>query len=242
MAVCVVHAIEPEWVFERLRCEDVAGWLAPARSAGEFARASDFREHTAGRLLARCALSEALGIDPWQVVITAGLHGKPLALDADGKERVHFSLSGSDDIVVCATCPNFEVGVDVERADRVVDAVTVATAFFHADEAARITSAGLAASRLFLQYWTLKEAFVKARGEGLTKPLDRFSLELDGDLPYVAWTSPELGERPQDWLLRHVIPSSQHVIGVALRSGGEDVELRLESGHALLERCLERWR
>ena len=74
-----------------------------------------------------------------------------------------------------------DVGVDIERADRVSDIMDIATRHFSSDESETLLALpGPQQRRCFFELWTLKEAYLKARGAGLSVPLDCIAFQLDG--------------------------------------------------------------
>jgi 4'-phosphopantetheinyl transferase len=78
-------------------------------------------------------------------------------------------------LVVCGVMSASEIGVDVEYLDRATNCLELARRFFAPVEAAALAAAPVSRQRAeFLRYWTLKEAFIKARGMGLAIPLDDF--------------------------------------------------------------------
>jgi 4'-phosphopantetheinyl transferase len=152
--------------------------------AEELARAdryhfvSDRDSFTAAHALARAMLSDATGLPTTTLRYVKGEFGKPaLAVDCEGG-RLRFNISHTRGFVACAIARD-EVGVDVEASDRPTD-FDVADRFFAPEEAQIVRSAppeGRAC--VFFRFWTLKEAFIKATGEGLRRPLDSFSFMLD---------------------------------------------------------------
>jgi 4'-phosphopantetheinyl transferase len=151
-------------------------WL-DALSAGEAARAARFR-FAADRaaFLAAHALLRALlaahGIPA--PVFQSGPFGKPELVGAPGDVR--FSLSHTRGLVAAALATRDDLGVDVELAERAVDATGLAGRFFAPAEAACIAATPPENRQgAFLRLWTLKEAFAKAVGLGLSLPLDSFA-------------------------------------------------------------------
>ncbi|MGD9409862.1 MAG: 4'-phosphopantetheinyl transferase superfamily protein [Thiohalocapsa sp.] len=163
--------------------------------ADEQARAARFRRETdrmlycAAHVLLRQALSQQAEPAPaaWRFVQSA--RGRP-EIDAGicpGSPGLRFNLTHTPGLVCCALTRQLPVGVDAECRRGLRDARALAQRFFAADEAAAIAAAGLAGSAAealtFQSIWTLKEAYVKALGLGLSMGLDRFAFRLTGGAP-----------------------------------------------------------
>jgi 4'-phosphopantetheinyl transferase len=133
----------------------------------------------AAHALTRAALGWLLGCPPsvWRFVSSA--HGKPAAYLGNAQAPVSFNLSHTEGMVGIAAIAGAdrELGLDLEPITREVS-LSIADQFFRPEEVAWLDS--LAASdRLggFLRLWTLKEAFIKATGKGLTQDLASFWFE-----------------------------------------------------------------
>lgn len=103
----------------------------------------------------------------------------------------HISLSHAGDLVavVAATAP---CGVDIEQ-ERDARVAAVARRYFAPAEAKRLAEADAAAARRdFFRLWTLKEAAVKAFGEGLAGNLARLAFDLAPEEPRPAFAEPAL--------------------------------------------------
>ena len=131
------------------------------------------------RALLRQALGHHLGISSAAVALRYGKHGKPeLAEESDFR----FNLSHSGDTAVLAVSRGREVGIDVEDTSREVDALGLARRFFSRAEAAWVLShPSELFQAAFFTCWTGKEAYLKARGDGLLFPLDAFEVLPEGD-------------------------------------------------------------
>ena len=75
----------------------------------------------------------------------------------------------------------------------------------------------------FFDYWTLKEAYLKARGTSLMLPLDSFSIRIESGTPaQIAFTS-AIDDDPASWQLVQLDPSRRHRLAVAVRRRGADL-------------------
>jgi 4'-phosphopantetheinyl transferase len=153
-----------------------------ALSPDELSRAARFvfethrRRFAAARCLLRELLGELLETAPAELRFEYGAAGKPAL--AWPKTALRFNVSHSGDQAVFAFAHDVEIGVDIEEA-RDVDHAAIAQRFFSPAEGEALR--GLPAerrSRAFFEIWTRKEAFVKARGGGLTIALDSFDVSL----------------------------------------------------------------
>lgn len=134
------------------------------------------------RALVRYLISGYSGLEPDSFSFTENEHGKPsLNIPPEYTGPRHFNLSHCKGGVLCGLCLNREIGVDMEDLDRRVTPA-VAARFFSPQEAAWVREkkedAGF--KERFLEIWTLKEAYIKAKGKGLAIPLDSFSFDLTG--------------------------------------------------------------
>jgi 4'-phosphopantetheinyl transferase len=208
-------------------------WL----SDGERARLDRFRgsdrrhEFLVTRALVRVALSRHAPLRPEEWRFVTGEHGRP-AIDRDlglpGGTALHFNLSNTHGLVVCLVAAT-EVGVDVEHLDRPLD-VALADRYLSAAELAALRSLPLADQpRRFLEYWTLKESYLKGRGLGLALPLAKFGFELDGKAPPRLTLDPSLTDDAHRWRFVQLQLSPRHLVAAALqRTGDEEPQLLVE--------------
>ena len=129
----------------------------------------------------RTALSygRRVAAQDWQFSVNA--HGKPAIERASEQDcGLHFNLSNSLGLVVCLVAEDVEVGVDVEPFERAEQILKLAPKVFSAAEQAQLAMLH-EAEKLdrALSLWTLKESYIKARGMGLSLPLDKFSFLFD---------------------------------------------------------------
>ena len=128
------------------------------------------RSLAAGALLLYGA--RLLGLSKLPEVIK-GENGKPYFKDSS----VFFNLSHSGERVMCVI-GDTEAGCDIENANRKYD-MNVAKRFFSPSEVKALeeTLDEDEKKKLFFKLWTLKESFVKLKGDGLSRPLDSFSFK-----------------------------------------------------------------
>lgn len=128
-----------------------------------------------GRMLLRRALSKVYGVVDANIEIDG--FGRPFLKDSS----VRFNLSHTRDAVVVLLARDLDVGVDVERLDRPVDVFPVAERTFSREEIDWVHERDT--MRRFFEVWTLKEAYMKARGLGFRLPPRSFGFSLRQDPP-----------------------------------------------------------
>jgi 4'-phosphopantetheinyl transferase len=107
-----------------------------------------------------------------------GAGGRPRLAPAFAATGLNFNVAHTSGLVVIAVGRVSQIGVDVEASDKRVS-LTVARRYFSAREAAALDALPPEARpRRFLRLWTLKEAYLKAVGEGLAGGLERMTFTL----------------------------------------------------------------
>ena len=146
--------------------------------ADRYRFASDRDSFIASHALTRLMLSDATGLPTttWRYVYSE--FGKPALAASSTNSGLRFNISHTREMVACAIAHD-EVGVDVEASDRLTD-TDIADCFLAPEEARCVQSTPRdRRTCVFLRFWTLKEAFIKATGEGLRRPLNSFSFTFD---------------------------------------------------------------
>lgn len=192
--------------------------LATLLSPAERARTERFgtpllrARYVAGRATLRLLLGRFLGMDAADVPLARGRRGRPYVELAGAPD---FNVSHTRDAAIVALSTRGPVGVDLERADRTVDAARLARKFATGRERARMSALGDDdARRRFLRLWTCKEAMSKATGDGLAAPMGSLDVDVgadglrlvDGPPPYA----------PADWSLVAIDVPATHMATAAL--------------------------
>lgn len=143
----------------------------------------DRRRYVCARGALRHILGSYIDADPIEISFAYGPHGKP-ALARNGGS-VSFNVSHSEEMALIAVASSeIVLGVDVEAIRSIPDGDDIARRFFAPREVARM--AGLepsARESAFFRCWTRKEAYLKALGDGLAKPLDSFEVTFGVEEP-----------------------------------------------------------
>lgn len=129
------------------------------------------------RMLIRSVLSRYTGRLPGEIHFTQNIYGKPeLAESGGNRHPIRFNLSHTAGLVALALTRNREIGIDVENIRERCAALEIADRFFAPAEVTALEDLPLdARNRRFFDYWTLKEAYIKARGMGLSLDLSKFA-------------------------------------------------------------------
>jgi len=202
-------------------CEDLLDPREQARKA-RFRPADKRREFAIAHALVRVALSRYADVPPraWRFVENA--HGRPEIAGPAGVPPLRFNLSHADGLAACAIALENDIGVDVESCSRAVD-LRVASRFFARDEVRALEALPAARrARRFLELWTLKEAYIKARGLGLALPLRSFAFDLAPGRPPAVRFLDELGDDPARWRFTVRTLPSGHLLALA----GSGIELK----------------
>ena len=173
----------------------------------------------------RLLLAAYLGTTPREVSFEYSEYGKPrLAVSCD----VRFNVSHTNGLALLGFARNREIGIDVEQMRAEVEVLKLARRFFSTHEIDEIEKrSGDKLRRAFFHCWTRKEAYIKARGEGLSLPLQEFDVSVDrGATQALLATRPDASEASR-WLIRDVPLSNGYAgalsVGEEVRALGERV-------------------
>ena len=152
--------------------------------AARFKFEGDRHRFTMARACLRTILARYLKTNAAGLEFDLGPFGKPALAPGRNALDLRFNLSHSHQLALIAITRGREVGVDVEfmRADFAND--EVAGLFFSLTEVRQLVQVPAGRkTRSFFNCWTRKEAYIKARGEGLSHPLDQFDVSCAPDAP-----------------------------------------------------------
>jgi 4'-phosphopantetheinyl transferase len=187
------------------------------RQEARFYFAKDRLRYLVTRALVRTTLSRYVNVVPADWRFTANAYGRPQVLSAAAKDlRLEFNISHTTDLIVMAVSRDRAIGVDVESLAERSTSTAIARRCFAQQEVAALEALPAADQPLgFLEYWTLKEAYIKARGMGLSLPLDKFGFCLDDDRSISMWVHPELADTAVRWRLLQLSPPD-HLVAVCV--------------------------
>jgi 4'-phosphopantetheinyl transferase len=165
----------------------------------------DRKRFIVARGILRTILGWYLGVEHSRLQFCYRKNGKPALADTFGKGRIHFNLSHSEGLALYAFTRDREIGVDIEYIHDLSEMDQIAERFFSTGENNVFRELPESKKKeAFFRCWTCKEAFIKAIGDGLSHPLDKFDvssvpgeparlLGIEGDAKAASrWTIQEL--------------------------------------------------
>lgn len=195
---------------------------AAERERWERYRVEDARlQYLVGRALVRTTLSRYADVPEEAWEFSLNRYGRPDVAEPAAYRDLSFNLSHTEGLVACAVGRDCALGVDVESVVRRVEIMALAPSVFAPAEVASL--GGLAPEEqrdLFFCYWTLKEAYIKARGMGISLALDGFAFDLGGAAPAVRF-SEKCPDDPARWRFRQYVPTAIHKLALAVAASPE---------------------
>ena len=189
------------------------------RSHGEFSFEKDRRRYLTTRSLVRYVLSRYVPIPPAEWRFDVSAFGQPFAVNSHPDvSAIAFNISHSDRVVLLGLARGCQLGIDVEDLRRKVP-VSIAGSVFSAPEVRQLHALSPAGQpQRFLEFWTLKESYIKARGRGLSLPLDKFSFELTGKRQFQVYFDPSLNDSPDNWTFWQWSPSRESIAALCVEN------------------------
>lgn len=223
-----------------LGCDEVHVWratldveasrvrsLQQILTADERARAErfHFREDRERFIVARGRLRIILGrylmVDPSELRFSYSLYGKPSLAGGFDADALCFNLSHADGLALYAVARGRRLGVDIERVRADVADERVAEQFFAPGEVAALRAFSESMRPLaFFNCWTRKEAYIKARGEGLSLRLDQFEVSLAPGEPAALLRTSGDPQESTRWSLRALDTDPGYVAALAVEGSG----------------------
>ncbi len=158
-----------------------------------------------GRRSLKVILGQYLDLPPMAIEFGRGAHGKPNLDPILMCGGLSFNLSHSGEFALIAVGRDREVGVDVEKIRPEIDLERIARRFFSPGEVEGLFAlVDTVRPAAFFRCWTRKEAYIKARGGGLSIPLDQFDVTLDPEVPAALLATRDDPKEASRWSLYNV--------------------------------------
>lgn len=184
-----------------------------------FGSARDGQIYLRSRAMLRRLLSKYSDVEPSQWQFVLGEHGRPGIDASQHGQKLDFNLSHTSDICACVISDGRACGIDVENTGRQSDYLKVAKRMFAEAELEAISSPvdEKAGKKAFFQYWTLREAYLKALGVGLAGSSKDFQFSIDG-AEISLRTEAGVGEDGSYWQFALFDPTGEHTAAVAVQN------------------------
>ncbi len=211
-----------------------AGWLDrfPALMSGQererydrFINERARDQHLIARALVRNVLSMYGDLPPREWEFEFAAHGKPSIRPDQNSSQLSFNLAHCPGLVICAVTRGREIGVDCEDSRRKIGHRQFSTRFFAPQEVRQIDRASDAElPSLFFDLWTLKEAYIKAVGAGLSLPLDQFGFEWTEERQPIISFGEKIDDRPEEWRFHQIDLRSPFKTAIAIQSNSDQID------------------
>jgi 4'-phosphopantetheinyl transferase len=179
----------------------------------------DQRRFICARGTLRRLLAEYLDADAHELTFSYGPNGKP-ALSGRFERALTFNVSHSSELALVAIGRDVEMGVDVEAVRSMDDADDIASRFFSPRETAQLRALPVPVrTKAFFACWTRKEAYLKALGSGLAKPLDEFDVAFAPGEAAALYVHGDDCESAR-WSVRELAPSPGYTGALVTEGGG----------------------
>lgn len=191
----------------------------------------DRRRYFATRVLVRTVLSRYAPVRPKDWIFATNAYGRPEIANAGMLlSDLSFNISHTHSLIVLGVTRGRALGVDVENIRAREVSTELADRFFSPVEAAALAKIPLDLRHdRFFEYWTLKESYIKARGMGLSIPLDKFSFRFPQDRAVELSIDPELEDRSERWQFWQLHPTPEYLVAICAErteAGSPDVTVR----------------
>lgn len=174
--------------------------ITPAEQARvkRYIRKSDQHSALITRAFVRCVLSQYNAVAPQEWQFGRGFNGKPFI--ETPRVSLEFNLSHADNMIVCAVTKSHQLGIDVEYIKRRSDTYKLAPRYFSPKEVDALSALPHHCQpNHFYDYWTLKESYIKACGDGLAIPLNHFGFDLRERHNIRLEFSPQRNDHGDNW-------------------------------------------
>jgi 4'-phosphopantetheinyl transferase len=189
--------------------------------AARFYFQKDRERYIACRGFLREILGRYLNGAPSEIRLSYGPCGKPELASSMCRRDISFNVSHSHGLALIAIAREREVGVDIEYIRQGVEIESIAEHFFAPSENAVIRAlTGCQQRETFYQCWTRKEAFLKARGDGMTCPLDQFEVSVEPGSPAALLSAHGDSRESMRWSLQELAIDDGYVATVAAEGQG----------------------
>lgn len=189
--------------------------------AKQFCFSRDGERFIRARGVLRTLLGRYVGADPADLRFRSNDYGKQALAGDWAASGINFNVSHSHEVVLYAFAHNRQVGIDVERIRYEFAGEDIAARFFSRPEAeALLRTPAEARAAAFFSCWTRKESYVKARGKGLSLPLDEFAVSVDAEASEVSLSIFADAGEGRRWTIISFAPANGYAAALAAEGSG----------------------
>ncbi len=183
-----------------------------------------FESHRRRYIASHGALREIFGkyicIEPGQLEFDHRPLGKPFLASNENTNQLCFNLSLSNEIALCAVTLNRSIGIDVEYKRKNIDVESLARRFFSIRECELISSSSPEERKnVFFDLWTLKEAYLKATGQGISA-LKQVEISMSSSESPTLFVNDENIQVKNRWTMLQMIPSTGYIASMVIEGSG----------------------
>ena len=196
--------------------------VAEKKQEQRFYFARDRRRYLVTRALVRTVLSRYISIHHSEWMFSTNTYGRPEIVNPQARaEHLSFNISHTHSLIVLGVTKCRALGVDVENVCARDMSIETTKRYFAPHEVAVLTAAPSHQQKYrFFEYWTFKESYIKARGMGLSLPLDKFSFHYPDQRAVRIEIDPELTDNSARWQFWQFQPTPEYLVAICAERVG----------------------
>ncbi len=215
-----VWLVEPESIRDSAVLADFRAVLSAQerQQCDRFHFPQDSHRYLVSHAMLRQVLSGYADLAPADWRFSRSKHGRPEIANSDAP-AIRFNLTHTHGLAACIVMQSDDCGIDAEKLDSRHNITGIAQRMFSEEEFHHLEPLnGSALSEAFYSRWVLREAFVKAKGIGISYPTRKLHFHIQDDNSIQLSFDPDLDEDDSYWRFRLLRPTDDHVAAIALRS------------------------
>ena len=182
---------------------------------------ADRHRYLVSHALVRETLSKYIDIPPADWCFSHGEHGRP-EIANPATPALRFNLTHTAGLAACVVTLSDDCGIDAEQIAERHNPVGVAKRMFSEAETRELEQLeGQAYLEHFFTRWTLREAYVKALGIGISFPTRKLTFTVNKDNIVEVSFHPDIEDQRDNWHFELLKPTAEHIAAIAIRRNGE---------------------
>lgn len=185
------------------------------------------QQYLVTRAMQRTGLSEFCDVEPAEFRFIKGTYGKPELNHPSNQQHLSFNLSHTAGRIICGITHSAEIGVDVDDQQRSTRAAFSSLfSYFSPAEIRQLEALPTDQQKQrFFEHWTLKEAYIKARGAGFSIPLNQFGFLFENKQISEFFIQQDLHDDADDWQFWQGCCAERYPVAIALKSNKNNVKV-----------------